>query len=72
MARTAVVSLAAMFMTSAMAGNPAVAEPTVDLSAYNPACGITVQHAGSDLCASRGPPNTGPAISSSTFGLASR
>ena len=50
MARSANVSLlAALFVMSAMAGQSAAAEPTVDLSAYNPACGITVHHADSDL-----------------------
>jgi hypothetical protein len=50
MARSAVVSLlAALFVMSAMAGQSAAAEPTVDLSAYNSSCGITVQHADSDL-----------------------
>lgn len=49
MTRPAVVLQAILFTTIGLASRPAAAEPTIDLSAYHPQCGITVKYADNRL-----------------------
>ena len=49
MTRTAFLFQVALCSTIGLGGRLGAQEPTVDLSAYNPACGITVRHAGNQL-----------------------